>query len=64
MRVNGQQRELKEPVTLAEYLRTEGYTPERVAVEWNGAVVPRTNYGTVRLRDGDTLEIVHFVGGG
>jgi sulfur carrier protein len=35
-----------------------------VAVEQNGAVVPRAEHDTAELHEGDTLEIVHFVGGG
>ncbi|MDR0434905.1 MAG: sulfur carrier protein ThiS [Gracilibacteraceae bacterium] len=64
MRVNGQELELQDPATLGEFLRAEGYAPERVAVERNGAVVPRPDYDAVWLREDDELEIVCFVGGG
>jgi thiamine biosynthesis protein ThiS len=64
MQVNGKERKLGERVTLTELLRTEGYEPERVAVERNGVIVPRPDYGAVMLAEDDTLEIVHFVGGG
>ena len=35
-----------------------------IAVEVNRAVVPRTEYGSTVLHDGDTVEVIHFVGGG
>jgi sulfur carrier protein len=41
-----------------------GLGPRRIAVELNRAVVPRADYGAVRLREGDAVEIIHFVGGG
>jgi thiamine biosynthesis protein ThiS len=37
---------------------------ERVAVELNREIVPRADWPKAALRDGDKLEIVHFVGGG
>jgi thiazole synthase len=38
--------------------------PEKVAVERNGVIVPRSTLAEVALAEGDVLEIVHFVGGG
>ena len=46
------------------YLADSGYDSKRVAVECNGCIVPKAQYGTTILRDGDTVEIVSFVGGG
>ncbi|MHB1935356.1 MAG: sulfur carrier protein ThiS [Acidobacteriaceae bacterium] len=37
---------------------------DRVAVERNGDIVPRSNWAQVRLAEGDKLEVVQFVGGG
>lgn len=64
MRVNGSECQLKEPVSLAQYLRQEGYGEGRVAVEKNGEIVPKSHFQDTVLSDSDTLEIVHFVGGG
>ncbi|MBQ9767221.1 MAG: sulfur carrier protein ThiS [Lachnospiraceae bacterium] len=50
--------------TLAEYLATTAYDPKRIAVERNGDIVPKTQYGETVLEDGDTVEVVSFVGGG
>lgn len=50
--------------TLQAYLQEAGYGQQHIAVERNGSIVPRGTYDTVTLADGDTVEIVHFVGGG
>ncbi len=39
-------------------------SPARIAVELNGELVDREKYPTVRLAESDTLELIHFVGGG
>lgn len=64
MRVNGKETELKRCMTLAEFLAAHNYRAELVAVERNGQIVPRAEFGTAMLTDGDELEIVSFVGGG
>ena len=50
--------------TIAEYLATTNFDPKRIAVERNGDIVPKAKYGETILQDGDSLEIVSFVGGG
>ena len=50
--------------TLEEYLNTTQYNRLRIAVERNGDIVPKSAYGSTVLEDGDSLEIVSFVGGG
>ncbi len=50
--------------TLMEYLETTAYDVRRIAVERNGEIVPKAKYPEVVLMDGDTLEVVSFVGGG
>ena len=64
MRVNGKNIELKRGMTLAEFLAAQNYCAELVAVERNGQIVPRAEFGAAVLTDGDELEIVSFVGGG
>ncbi|MDD7289095.1 MAG: sulfur carrier protein ThiS [Clostridiales bacterium] len=49
---------------LLDYLKTAGYDPARVAVERNWEIIPKTDYDKTVLQPGDSLEIVHFVGGG
>lgn len=50
--------------TLAAYLEEAGYPLNRVAVERNGDIVPKAGYRETVLQDGDTVEVVRFVGGG
>ncbi|SHJ53619.1 sulfur carrier protein ThiS [Hathewaya proteolytica DSM 3090] len=64
MRVNGEEVTLEEAQTLEQYLINNGYRKERVAVEINGEIIPRNLYATTTLKRQDTIEIVHFVGGG
>lgn len=50
--------------TVAEYLAATEYNPMRIAVERNGEIVPKAHYAETILQDGDSVEIVNFVGGG
>ncbi len=50
--------------TIAEYLATTDYNAMRIAVERNGEIVPKAQYAETVLQDGDSVEIVNFVGGG
>ena len=50
--------------TIAEYLAATSYDPKRIAVERNGDIVPKAQYGETVLQDGDRVEVVSFVGGG
>jgi len=61
--VNGEPRRTSAD-TLAALVRELDLKPEKVAVERNGEIVPRSTLGDAPLGDGDVLEIVHFVGGG
>lgn len=62
--VNGEPRDVAEGATLATLLVTFGLSPESVVVERNGEIVRRDEFERVRLKEGDRLEIVRFVGGG
>jgi thiazole synthase len=64
IRVNGEHRRVRGGLTLAELATEMGLAPEKLAVERNLEVVPRSTLAQVRIEDGDELEIVHFVGGG
>jgi len=46
---------------LVEALALKG---DRVAVERNGTIAPRSSWPEVGVTDGDRIEVVHFVGGG
>lgn len=63
VKVNGTELDI-EGKTVAEYLATTSYNPKRIAVERNGDIVFKSQYGETLLEDGDNLEVVSFVGGG
>lgn len=62
--VNGDGREVPTGITVADLLSEIGTPEERVAVEVNLDVVPRKQYRERTLQEGDTIEVVTFVGGG
>lgn len=64
MIVNGKEIVLPEQISVAEWLFSNGYDPNRCAVLLNGSVVPRARSEHTVLSDSDSMEIVTFVGGG
>jgi sulfur carrier protein len=67
LQINGETRPLTDtptPFTLAALLERLAIKSDRVAVELNLDIVPRDRWSSTQLREGDKLEIVHFVGGG
>ena len=62
--VNGDAREVPDGLTVRGLVEHLGLTDGPVAVERNREVVPRAEHSSTDLHAGDTLEIVHFVGGG
>lgn len=62
--LNGEPREITEPLTIAELLESAGYLQRRVAVEVNRDIVPKSRHSAHRLQDGDRVEIVQAIGGG
>ena len=64
VQVNGEPRQVRAGSSIAAMLREIGVDPQKVAVEHNLEVVPRSTLDDVQVRDGDAFEIVHFVGGG
>lgn len=64
MKLNGETVTLTEETTLASFLENNGYPSNKIAVELNGDIIPRSRYASVILTDADKLEVVCFVGGG
>jgi sulfur carrier protein len=62
--VNGEERQVPSEATVRELLAELGLAGQLVAVERNAAIVPRAEHGNTTLREGDEVEVVHFVGGG
>lgn len=51
-------------IKLYDYLMNHNYSVNRIAVEINEKIIPKSEYGNVIFNSGDTVEIVSFVGGG
>ncbi|MGA7512994.1 MAG: sulfur carrier protein ThiS [Candidatus Sulfotelmatobacter sp.] len=69
LHINGEARTFADPAptanfTLAALIESLAMKSDRVAVELNRNIVPRDRWPQTNLKDGDRLEIVHFVGGG
>ncbi|MFZ0951068.1 MAG: sulfur carrier protein ThiS [Candidatus Sulfotelmatobacter sp.] len=69
LHINGEARTFADPAptanfTLAALIESLSMKSDRVAVELNRDIVPRDRWPQTNLKDGDRLEIVHFVGGG
>ena len=50
--------------SVAAYLEATGYDSRAVAVEYNEVILPKVQYASTQLADGDVVEIVCFMGGG
>ena len=64
LKINGQIKFLSSPLNVSELLRQLQLVPERVVVELNENILTAEHHETVTLKDGDSLELVQFVGGG
>ena len=62
--LNGEPFDLSGPLTVTELLTSLDIDARRVAVEHNLVVIKRTAYDQTLLNEGDSVEIVNFVGGG
>ena len=62
--INGAPRTFDAVSNVAELIDKLAIKGDRVAVELNREIVPRAQWPSSALKDGDKLEIVHFVGGG
>lgn len=62
--VNGDTREFDSKSSLDDLLRVLDLDPRMVVVEHNRSIVRRPQLAATSLQDGDSVELVHFVGGG
>ncbi|HZA54639.1 MAG TPA: sulfur carrier protein ThiS [Candidatus Udaeobacter sp.] len=64
VRINGEEKEIVDGLSVARLLEELQVRPGRVVVELNRDIISRDAHGSTMLNEGDALEIVHFVGGG
>jgi thiamine biosynthesis protein ThiS len=62
--INGQRKNFSSPLNVAQLLSQLELNPEQVVVELNRDILTADKYIDIQLNDGDTLEIIQFVGGG
>ncbi|MGD2074790.1 MAG: sulfur carrier protein ThiS [Gammaproteobacteria bacterium] len=62
--INGKPEQLPEGTTAAQLIDHLGLAGQRLAMEVNREIVPRSNFATHTLRPGDEIEIVRAIGGG
>ena len=64
IQINGKKITIKSNYSILDLLKKYKLSNKKVAIEYNGIIVPRTNYKQKFLKNGDKIEIVHFIGGG
>ncbi len=62
--LNGERYTLEQGTSVQKLIERLGLSPRKVAVERNLEIVPRSVYADTVVKDGDRIEIVHFIGGG
>ena len=62
--INGEAKKLPSSLTVRKLLEELGFKSEKVALERNREIVPRSSFDDTRVGEGDQIEIVHFIGGG
>ena len=63
IKLNGENCEISN-ITVQNLLAEKCYDEKKVAVEINGEIVPKSKYANHVIKDGDSVEVVCFVGGG
>lgn len=64
LQINGEEQNTYIGKTLQCFLDEQNYTVTKLAVECNLEIVPKEEYASKILQDGDVIEVVSFVGGG
>ena len=63
--VNGHRYDnLEDDMTMSKLLDYLKLPAKKIAIERNREIISKSTYNTVRLNDGDIMEIIHFIGGG
>jgi len=64
IQLNGKKVIVKNNCSIFDLLKKHKLTNKRVAIEYNGTIIPKTSFKKKYLKKNDKLEIVHFIGGG
>ena len=64
IQLNGKKVVIKSDYSLSDLLKKYKISNKKVAIEYNGKIIPIGNYKKKYLKNNDKIEIVHFIGGG
>ena len=64
IQLNGKKISIKSNLSLYGLLKKYNLNKKKIAVEYNGTIIPKSEYKKKYLKNNDSLEIVHFIGGG
>ena len=62
--LNGTEKNFQDQISIATLIKELELDEQKIAIERNKEIVPRTAFNSIRLCEGDKIEIVHFIGGG
>ena len=64
IQLNGKKVVIKSNYSILDLLKKYKLTNKKIAIEYNGTIISKTNYNKKFLKNNDKVEIVHFIGGG
>tara|TARA_B100000941_G_C28456778_1_gene528401 strand:- start:1040 stop:1243 length:204 start_codon:yes stop_codon:yes gene_type:complete len=64
IQLNGKKIQIKSKCSIIDLLKRYKLNDKKIAIEYNGVIIPKANYKKKFLKNNDKLEIVHFIGGG
>ena len=64
IQLNGKKVAIKKNYSIFNLLEKYKLTNKKVAIEHNGAIIPKSSFKKKYLKNNDKVEIVHFIGGG
>ena len=64
IQLNGKKVIIRSNYSLFDLLKKYKLINKKVAVEYNGVIIPKANFKKKNLKNNDKVEIVHFIGGG
>jgi len=64
IQLNGKKINIKRNYSILDLLKKYNLDNKKIAIELNGAIIPKINYKRKHLKNNDKLEIVYFIGGG
>ncbi len=64
LKINGENKEYQDELTIQQLLQSLNLEPDRVVVELNREILSLQIHDKTKLKSGDTIELVQFVGGG